>query len=167
MGKELTTYRKKRDFRKTPEPKDRIPKKKSPKRIFVIQKHHARTLHYDFRIEIDGVLKSWAVPKGPSKKTSDKRLAVQTEDHPIAYAKFAGRIPEGEYGAGKVEIWDSGTYENLKTYKNGNELSMKSCHRKGRIEIYLSGKKLKGAYALIQFKGKNWLLIKMKKRIEK
>ena len=119
--------------------------------IFVIQKHHARNLHWDFRLEMDGVLKSWAVPKEPPTKPGLKRLAVQVEDHELDYADFEGEIPEGEYGAGKVEIWDKGTYELLE--------------RKGKkISINLHGEKLKGKYTLIQFgkEEKNWLLFKAK-----
>src|SRR5713101_567275 len=108
----LTEYKKKRHFSKTPEPG---PEKKRTKtgRLFVVQKHRATTLHYDFRLEVDGVLKSWAVPKGPPKTTKDRRLAVPTEDHPLSYINFEGTIPPGHYGAGKVEVWDTGTYENL------------------------------------------------------
>jgi DNA ligase D-like protein (predicted 3'-phosphoesterase) len=115
---------------------------------FVVQRHHARRLHYDFRLEMDGVLKSWAVPKEPPLESGVKRLAV--EDHPLDYAEFEGVIPEGFYGAGKVEIWDKGTYK-LK-------------HRStGRIEFALNGEKMRGEYALIRFRGdKNWLLIKKK-----
>jgi DNA ligase D-like protein (predicted 3'-phosphoesterase) len=118
--------------------------------IFVIQKHQARHLHYDFRLEMDGVLKSWAVPKGPPLEPGVKRLAVEVEDHPLDYANFEGMIPEGMYGAGKVEIWDKGTYQ-LK-------------HRdKDKIEFSLYGGKMRGDYVLIRFKGdKNWLFIKRK-----
>jgi bifunctional non-homologous end joining protein LigD len=154
----LKIYKSKRDFKKTSEPSGSSQKKKSKKPVFVVQKHQARALHYDFRLEVDGVLKSWAVPKGPSKNSKDKRLAVMTEDHPIEYATFAGDIPAGEYGGGKVEIWDSGTYES--------EKSMKTALRDGTVEVNLSGKKLKGMYALVRTNmggsKKNWLLIKMK-----
>lgn len=153
--KSLSAYRKKRDFQKTTEPKGKKPSsKKYP--IFVIQKHAASHLHYDFRIQIGSVLKSWAVPKGPSLSSKEKRLAILTEDHPLEYASFEGVIPEGEYGAGTVMIWDKGRYKNLK------EISMKQAFETGRIEIWLKGKKLEGGFALIKFRDKNWLLIKMK-----
>jgi len=156
----LKKYRTKRDFKKTKEPKGQV-KKVSKEPIFVVQKHRARNLHYDFRIEIDGVLKSWAVPKGPSKDSALKRLAVPTEDHPLEYARFSGEIPEGEYGAGTVEIWDHGTFENLR------DVDLKESLKQGHIEIALSGKKLRGAYVLRRFREKPkklWLLIKMKKK---
>jgi len=153
----LADYRKKRRFGKTPEPKGKkAPSGKQP--IFVIQKHHARTLHYDLRIEMRGTLKSWAVPKGPPKKIGEKHLAILTENHPIEYAKFEGVIPKGNYGAGKVEIWDSGTIENLKRE------SLSSSFKKGVIEFRADGKRLKGSYALVHFKEKNWLLIKIRQK---
>ncbi|MCL4361757.1 3'-phosphoesterase [Candidatus Dependentiae bacterium] len=157
VNSKLKTYRKKRDFTKTLEPFGKTRKKDTA--IFVIQKHDASHLHYDLRLEIDGVLKSWAVPKGPPTKAGDKKLAMLTEDHPMEYAKFHGTIPEGEYGAGTVEIWDHGKYENLK------EQDMSRCFKDGKIEIILKGKKVKGKYALIKTKlseGKGWLLLKMK-----
>lgn len=157
----LKKYSKKRDFSVTPEPKPKKLKGKSAQ--YVIQKHHARSLHYDFRLSIGGVLKSWAVPKGVPKTTKEKHLAVETEDHPLSYAKFEGEIPEGEYGAGKVIIWDKGKYYNLKKDKSGKEILMSTCHKKGRIEIWLMGDRYEGPYALIKFRDKNWLLIKMKK----
>lgn len=163
MGSTLSSYQKKRNFKKTPEPKGKklIPKKQP---IFVVQKHAARSLHYDFRIEVKGVLKSWAIPKGFPKSTKEKRLAVLTEDHPMQYANFEGRIPKGEYGAGTVKIWDRGTYTNIKKNRQGRLLTMSGSFRKGQIEILLKGKRYKGAYALIRFKEKNWLIIKMKPR---
>lgn len=119
-------------------------------RRFVIQKHYATHLHYDFRLEMDGVLKSWAVPKEPPTEPSVKRLAVEVEDHPLSYIDFEGTIPEGIYGAGKVEIWDKGTY----TLKHRN---------KDKIEFILHGERLSGDYVLIRFKGvKNWLFFKKK-----
>jgi bifunctional non-homologous end joining protein LigD len=158
----LKSYRQKRDFKETSEPKGKVRKRKTDGPIFVVQKHDASRLHYDFRLEVDGTLKSWAVPKGPPKKASDKRLAVMVEDHPLEYGNFEGEIPEGHYGAGTVEIWDRGTYENIKDY------SMDSSIKKGQIEVELKGKKLKGPYALVRTKlggkDKNWLLIKMKKK---
>ena len=158
----LKEYKKKRDFEWTPEPAGKRRKEKSKEPIFVVQRHDARNLHYDFRLEVDGALVSWAVPKGPPKTTKDRRLAVMTEDHPMEYAKFEGEIPEGHYGAGTVEIWDRGTYTNLKSWM------MSSAVNKGQIEINLKGKKLKGNYALVRTKlggkDKNWLLIKMKKQ---
>jgi bifunctional non-homologous end joining protein LigD len=164
----LKKYREKRRFDRTEEPSDKISSKKSkkvdskPKKIFVVQKHFARSLHYDFRLQIGKTLKSWAVPKGPSKSTKDKRLAVLVEDHPLSYADFEGTIPKGEYGAGKVEIWDRGYFENRKKDEAGREISLKKSMENGQFEIELFGKKLKGKYALIHFKEKNWLLIKMK-----
>jgi len=116
---------------------------------FVIQKHRATHLHYDFRLEMDNVLKSWAVPKGPPTEAGVRRLAVQVEDHALDYISFEGTIPEGEYGAGTVEIWDKGTY----TLKNRTDK---------KIEFTLHGSKLKGDYALINFKENNWLLIRKK-----
>ncbi len=146
----------------TSEPKGRAKKKPSKRPIFVIQKHKSRSLHYDFRIEIDGVLVSWAVPKGPSINTRIKRLAVQTEDHPKEYARFEGIIPEGEYGAGTVLVWDIGTYKNIKK-KNDKIVPIKQCLKNGQIEIFLRGKKLCGGYALIKIGAKDqWLLIKMR-----
>lgn len=157
----LREYSKKRDFSKTKEPKAKKEKEKKP--IYVIQKHHASRLHYDFRLAINGVLKSWAVPKGVPKKIGDKSLAIQTEDHPMKYASFEGVIPKGEYGAGKVEIWDKGIFHNLKRGKTGKTLSLATCLRRGQLELWLEGDRLHGPYALIHFKEKNWLLVKMRK----
>ena len=129
----LKKYVTKRDFHKTPEPRGKILRNQDEP-IFVIQKHHARHLHYDFRLEYKGVLKSWAVPKGPSLNPRDRRLAVEVEDHPIAYAKFEGQIPKGEYGAGKVIIWDSGTW--------GTSDNTTAALKKGHLDFELHGKKL-------------------------
>ncbi|WP_372971902.1 DNA polymerase ligase N-terminal domain-containing protein [Marinobacter sp.] len=129
------------------------------RRSFVIQKHDASQLHYDFRLEVDGVLKSWAVPKGPSTDPSEKRLAIEVEDHRLDYADFEGVIPEGQYGAGTVMVWDAGRYKNLRGDNMG------ACHRDGMIEVWLEGEKLQGGYALKRFRGgkkPQWLLIKMK-----
>lgn len=158
----LKKYRDRRDFRRSPEPSGRK-KRKSERPIFVIQKHDASRLHYDFRLEVDGVLKSWAVPKGPSTDPRDKRLAVPTEDHPLDYADFEGVIPEGQYGAGTVVVWDAGTYRNLKE-KGDKKVSMSGTVEKGHVTVWLEGRKLKGGYALTRFrKGKDesWLLVKM------
>jgi bifunctional non-homologous end joining protein LigD len=157
----LKKYHKKRNFHKTPEPFGK-PIESNENPIFVIQKHKSRNLHYDFRIEVDGVLKSWAVPKGPSTDPKYKRLAIQTEDHPLDYAKFEGVIPEGEYGAGVVMVWDSGTYKNLKEDEE-KFIPMEKAIEDGHVTIYLMGKKLKGGYALIRVgKDNRWMLIKMK-----
>jgi len=155
----LKEYRVKRDFKRTKEPPAEValPSKKP---MFVIQKHDASHLHYDLRLEIEGVLKSWAVPKGPSLDPEVKHLAVPTEDHPMAYGGFEGTIPEGEYGAGTVMVWDTGTYRNIKEDKEKPE-TMAEAFDKGRIEVYLEGKKLKGLYALIKT-ARGWLLFKMK-----
>ena len=153
MEKNLTKYNKKRDFNKTNEPKGKI--KKSQKRLrFVVQHHLARKDHYDLRLEWDGVLKSWAVPKGPSYKTKDKRLAIMVEDHPLEYRKFEGTIPKGEYGGGTVMIFDDGYYEPVNDIKKGL--------KDGTLKFELKGKRLKGLWTLVQFKEDNWLLIKEK-----
>jgi DNA ligase D-like protein (predicted 3'-phosphoesterase) len=154
----LEEYKNKRKFNKTSEPKGEI--KKTDKNIFVIQKHDASNLHYDFRIELDGVLKSWAVPKGPSLNPSQRRLAVETEDHPIDYADFEGIIPEDEYGGGYVIVWDLGTFENI-TEKDAEKVSLKQAYENGHITILLKGIRLKGEFALIKTKREEqWLLIK-------
>lgn len=161
----LDSYRKKRDFSQTSEPSGSRVSIGVPDRArFVIQKHKASRLHYDFRLEVDGVLKSWAVPKGPSTNPSEKRLAVETEDHPMEYADFEGTIPEDEYGGGTVMVWDAGTYENIKKV-DGETVPMEKTYENGQIEVSLEGKKLRGGYALVKMKGRgegNWLLIKMK-----
>jgi DNA ligase D-like protein (predicted 3'-phosphoesterase) len=158
-------YKEKRDFSKTDEPKGANGKSENHEPIFVIQKHDASHLHYDFRIEIDGTLKSWSVPKGPSTDPREKRLAVPTEDHPLDYADFEGLIPEGQYGGGTVLIWDKGTFKNLKKDDKGKPMSLKKSFEEGTVEIYLKGEKLQGGYALIKMKSGtmkgNWLLIKM------
>ncbi|MGD8886318.1 MAG: DNA polymerase ligase N-terminal domain-containing protein [Gammaproteobacteria bacterium] len=135
--------------------------------MFVIQKHDARQLHYDFRLEIDGVLVSWAVPKGLSTDPSQKRLGVQTEDHPVDYGDFEGIIPEGEYGAGTVMVWDKGTYRNLRgePAKGKQRKNMTDALKDGLLEVWLEGKKLQGGYAVKRIRnGKKpqWLIIKMK-----
>src|SRR5262245_40931124 len=170
----LETYQKKRDFTKTSEPSGR-PRKRTtrPRRaapakrrrkaakppMFVVQKHAALRLHYDFRLELDGVLKSWAVPKGPSLDPKEKRLAIQVEDHPLDYAKFEGTIPKGEYGGGTVMVWDRGQWSPLEDPREGLAA--------GRLKFTLDGEKLRGGWTLVRFGGrksaageKNWLLIK-------
>lgn len=148
----LTEYKKKRKFDKTPEPG---PKQKRTKtgRLFVVQKHRATQLHYDFRLEADGVLKSWAVPKGPSLDPSVKRLAMQVEDHPVDYAKFEGVIPEGEYGGGTVMVWDYGTYKP-------ETKDVSAALSKGELKFTLDGQKLKGGWVLVRTRERQWLLLK-------
>jgi bifunctional non-homologous end joining protein LigD len=166
----LEKYKAKRDFTETPEPNAtatlsrRAKKRHAP--LFVVQEHHASRLHYDFRLEVDGALASWAVPKEPSMDPGQNRLAVRVEDHPLGYANFEGTIPEGQYGAGTVSIWDRGTYENLLEPKAVPQ-SMREGIEKGHLEFVLHGKRLKGRFALIRMGGRqrgkeNWLLIKMK-----
>ncbi len=159
----LASYRKKRDFKKTPEPKAAL-KRSSGALAFVVQRHKASRLHYDFRLEMEGVLKSWAVPKGPSLDPADKRLAMMVEDHPYDYKDFKGIIPSG-YGAGIVEIWDKGTYTTIDGEDGaGAEKKLLAGLKKGDLKIKLRGKKLKGEFALVKLKGKpeenSWLLIK-------
>jgi len=161
----LEEYKAKRDFRQTREPVAK-PGKAHRRPIFVVQEHHARRLHYDLRLEADGVLKSWAVPKQPSMDPTLKRLAVEVEDHPLSYATFKGKIPEGQYGAGMVKIWDHGTYENVMASKP-QQLTVSESIDAGHVEFTLHGRKLRGTFALVRMHGqpqgkKNWLLIKMK-----
>ncbi|RPE13475.1 DNA ligase [Chitinophaga lutea] len=161
----LTTYKKKRDFKQTAEPAAGKARG-GDQHIFVVQRHHATRLHYDFRLEMDGVLKSWAVPKGPSLDPADKRLAMEVEDHPYDYKDFQGEIPAGNYGAGYVYLWDKGTYELLES--NGKPFDKAALHEwhEGNIKVVLRGKKLKGEFALVKMKGGRdanaWLLIKHK-----
>jgi len=153
----LEEYKRKRDFNQTPEPPPKVASGKRHR--FVVQKHRASHLHYDFRLEMDGVLKSWAIPKGPSLDPADKRLAMQVEDHPVSYFDFEGVIPEGNYGAGTVMVWDMGTWT-----PEGEAHPMLS---KGDLKFSLEGKKLHGRFALVRIrsrqsgnKGNEWLLIK-------
>ena len=128
--------------------------------MFVVQKHDASSLHYDFRLEADGVLKSWAVPKGPSTDPREKRLAVPTEDHPLDYGDFEGTIPQGEYGAGSVIVWDTGSYRNL-TERDGHEVPVADAVEQGHVTVWLEGEKLTGGYALTRVgRGERWLLVK-------
>jgi DNA ligase D-like protein (predicted 3'-phosphoesterase) len=160
--KRLQEYKAKRDFSKTPEPKA-TPGRSPAKAVFVIQQHQARRMHFDFRLEVEDVLASWAVPKGPSTDPREKRLAVRTEDHPLEYAYFEGKIPEGEYGAGTVIVWDTGEYENM-SRKDGKKIPVGEALGAGHAKVKLFGKKLKGGYALIHTRmrgdDKNWLLVK-------
>ena len=162
--RKLDAYVRRRDFAKTKEPRPDGARRKGGRR-FVVHKHDATSLHYDFRLEFGGVLVSWAVPKGPSTDTRIKRLAIRTEDHPTAYVDFEGVIPEGEYGAGTVLVWDTGTYENLRASKGSERKSMQAALKDGLIEVFLHGKKLEGGYALKRTGGgkkPRWLMIKMR-----
>jgi bifunctional non-homologous end joining protein LigD len=161
----LVKYNEKRNFKSSSEP---VGKKANPSKQleFVIHRHKATQLHYDFRLEMDGVLKSWAVPKGPSMNPADKRLAMMVEDHPYDYRTFEGIIPEGNYGAGIVEIWDRGTYDPVdENSEITNEKTMLDDLGKGRIRFVLNGDKVKGEFALVKMKKADdnaWLLIKHK-----
>lgn len=151
----LRRYHQKRDFKKTAEPYGKkIPSKS--KLLYIIQKHAASHLHYDFRLELNGVLLSWAVPKGPSLDPSVKRLAVHVEDHPLEYGSFEGTIPQGEYGGGTVMLWDKGTWQSV-------DADAKAAYKKGSMTILLNGKKLKGLWKLVRIHSdpKNWLLMKI------
>ncbi len=147
----LEDYKAKRDFERTGEPEGKV--EAGIEGIFVVQEHHASHLHYDFRLALDGVLKSWAVPKGIPEEKKVRKLAVQVEDHPLGYATFEGSIPKGQYGAGEVKIWDKGSFQLL---ERGPD----------KLVFKLAGERLKGAYALVRFKGKekdskNWLIMKL------
>lgn len=158
----LREYQRKRNFDKTREPAGahlrRQNKSRERKTVFVVQEHHARRLHWDLRLEVEGVLKSWAVTRQPSLDPADKRLAVQTEDHPMGYAKFHGEIPKGEYGAGTVMIWDNGTFESAQSLPEAIE--------NGVVEVTLHGKRLKGRFVLVRTSGEgpksSWLFFKAK-----
>lgn len=155
----LAKYQKKRNFSKTPEPTG-AERRSGTKLRFVVQKHQASHLHYDFRLEMEGVLKSWAVPKGPSMNPKDRHLAVMVEDHPFEYRKFEGVIPEGNYGAGEVIVWDEGWYAPRVKLPDPEKELLREL-KSGHLTIVLHGKKLKGEFALIRTGNKkNWLLIK-------
>lgn len=177
----LGEYERKRDFSKTTEPGGKAkgakskgkgkgskgkakPKRRHPR--FSIQKHSATSLHYDLRLEVDGALASWAVPKGPSLDPRDKRLAMRTEDHPMEYLEWEGVIPKGSYGAGPMIVWDRGVYENISKTRRGEPLTMEEAVEKGDIKVFLLGEKVKGAYALVRTsppgEREQWLLIKKK-----
>jgi len=148
VAKKLAEYEAKRDFKKTPEPGAKVPRKETKAPRFVVQEHHARRLHWDFRLEKDGVLVSWAVPKGVPADPKKNHLAVHVEDHPLDYIDFHGDIPAGNYGAGKVLIWDSGTYDTEKFSDR-------------EVMVVLHGKKLKGRYVLFRTNGENWMIHRM------
>jgi bifunctional non-homologous end joining protein LigD len=143
----LESYKKKRQLARTPEPDAEV--KKTGRNRFVVQEHRASRLHWDFRLELDGVLKSWAVPRGPPEEPGLRRLAVEVEDHPVDYISFEGIIPEGQYGAGSVKIWDKGSF---KLKRRTDDM----------YEFWLKGKRLNGKYALVRLKQKNWLILKTK-----
>lgn len=155
----LDKYREKRDLDETPEPSGAS--RPGEGHHFVIQKHDASSLHYDFRLEVDGVLKSWAVPKGPSTDPAEKRLAMPTEDHPVDCVDFEGLIPEEKYGAGPVLVWDTGVYQNQTTDDSGEPLDMAKAIESGHVSFQLSGHKLSGGYALTRTgSDERWLLVK-------
>lgn len=198
-AKDIEEYRSKRHFEATPEPPPeeeqarkpavkaagktasktavKVAAKSAPKKssarapIFVVQKHDASRLHYDFRLEVDGVLASWAVPKGPSMNLGVRHLAVHVEDHPFNYKDFEGNIPEGNYGAGSVIVWDRGTYRNMLADKPASKgrRTMRQAIEAGKLEIELQGEKLKGAFALVRMEDSDdqWLLMKMKDEFAK
>lgn len=161
--KPLETYRDRRYFRRTGEPAPRSRERSGQTPLFVIQQHLASSMHFDFRIEVDGVLASWAVPKGPSTDPRERRLAIRTEDHPMAYADFEGIIPEGEYGAGAVIVWDTGEMRNI-SEKDGRRVSLREALEAGHVRVHIEGNKLYGGYSLIRArvggKDDNWLLVK-------
>jgi bifunctional non-homologous end joining protein LigD len=164
----LAEYRRKRDFTRSAEPSGDAPVAKTGKLRFVIQKHAASHLHYDLRLELDGVMKSWAVPKGPSTDPSVKRLAMQVEDHPIAYNTFEGTIPKGEYGGGTVMLWDNGTYTADGVDPDEVEEKLRAGYAKGDLKITFVGKRMRGSWALVRMKPRDesssskpqWLFIK-------
>jgi bifunctional non-homologous end joining protein LigD len=160
----LKLYNKKRKFDITTEPKGKKGQAARKGLRFVVQKHDASHLHYDLRLEMEGMMKSWAVPKGPSLDPSQKRLAMQVEDHPISYNTFEGTIPKGEYGAGVVIVWDKGTYTSKeKKSRAEEEKEFLAGLKKGNLKFLMNGKKLKGGFALFRFKSeKEWILVKEK-----
>jgi bifunctional non-homologous end joining protein LigD len=156
----LAEYNRKRDFSRTAEPAGKVPKRTARTLHFVVQKHAASHLHYDFRLELDGVMKSWAVPKGPSLDPSVRRLAMEVEDHPISYNTFEGTIPAGEYGGGTVMLWDRGTYEAA---DGGGLESLRRGYEKGDLKFILHGERLRGSWVLVRMQRPGrpqWLLIK-------
>lgn len=169
MRDTLARYRSRRDFNATAEPRGEHRSSRGQAGadgLFVVQIHDARTMHFDFRLEADGVLKSWALPKGPSTDPRDKRLAVRTEDHPFEYRTFEGVIPEGEYGAGTVIVWDQGTYRDLSTDRSGRQIPLSEALENGHASFELHGRKMRGGYALTRMRTRgegereDWLLVK-------
>jgi len=167
--RKLADYERKRDFSKTREPSGKAPRKGKAKARrrhprFSIQKHSATSLHYDLRLEVDGVLASWAVPKGPSLNPADKRLAMRTEDHPLEYLEWEGVIPKGEYGAGPMIVWDRGVFQNVSETRRGEPMELSEAIEKGDVKIVMLGEKIKGAYALVRTgpagDRERWLMIK-------
>jgi bifunctional non-homologous end joining protein LigD len=162
-SKPLAEYKRKRDFTKTAEPEGKTTRRRSPRALkYVIQKHAASRLHFDFRLELDGVMKSWAVPKGPSYDPAVRRLAMEVEDHPIEYNSFEGTIPKGEYGGGTVMLWDRGTYE---PEAGGGAKALREGYERGDLKIVLHGKRLRGGWVLVRMRRDEggraqWLLIK-------
>jgi DNA ligase D-like protein (predicted 3'-phosphoesterase) len=159
----LGPYRGKRELTRTPEPSAGRKRRSRKQPRFVVHQHDATTLHYDFRLEAGGVLKSWAVPKGPSTDPKDKRLAMPVEDHPLDYADFEGVIPEGQYGAGPVIVWDAGSYRN-RTEQDGKPVPVERAVADGHVTVWLEGRKLRGGFALTRIgtgKRERWLLVKM------
>jgi DNA ligase D-like protein (predicted 3'-phosphoesterase) len=162
----LAEYERKRDFSKTGEPAGKPKRRGKAKRKhprFAFQKHSATSEHYDLRLEVDGVLASWAIPKGPSLDPRDKRLAMRTEDHPLEYLEWEGVIPEGEYGAGPMIVWDRGVFQNI-SEKRGEPMELAEAIEKGDVKLFMLGEKIKGAYALVRTgppsDREKWLLIK-------
>jgi DNA ligase D-like protein (predicted 3'-phosphoesterase) len=167
MPRSLGEYERKRDFSKTKEPSARGKRRAKARRRhprFSIQKHSATSEHYDLRLEVDGVLASWAVPKGPSLDPRDKRLAMRTEDHPLEYLEWEGVIPEGEYGAGPMIVWDRGVFQNISETRSGQPMDLSQAIEKGDLKLFMLGEKIKGAYALVRTgpagDREKWLLIK-------
>jgi DNA ligase D-like protein (predicted 3'-phosphoesterase) len=168
MARSLKEYERKRDFARTNEPSGkrkrspRAPRRRHPR--FSIQKHSATSLHYDLRLEVDGVLASWAVPKGPSLDPRDKRLAMRTEDHPLDYLEWEGVIPKGQYGAGPMIVWDRGVFQNISETRGGRPMELSEAIEKGDVKLLMLGEKVKGAYALVRTgpagDREKWLLIK-------
>lgn len=160
---DFSAYRNMRDFSQTPEPRPRHvqpEQKKDPRLLFVVQKHRASRLHFDLRLEVRGVLKSWAIPKGPSMNPSEKRLAIETEGHPYDYKDFEGKIPEGNYGAGEMIVWDRGWYEPVGPGAGPSDRMIRGL-RRGAIRFILHGQKLKGGFSFVQLRtGDQWLLTK-------